>query len=229
MTHEPSERGCKTIVTIPTTVALNPSTNVSVTTAFTAIDWGIKVTWASSDLDLFTPASAPILARMPTAASQTSDNTREQSVTSSRTSALKSAQTTSKSLTAAGSQKQDSHSGKAVNTSTGLSTGAKAGIAVGAAAVLILFLVCVFLLFLRRHRAKRIAQEVIEKRTSAPRTPRFAPWELDGAQRYEVYGTSSPVEVDAQASKAELDSGWRGWELRRSERASVPRAELSSD
>lgn len=54
--------GCYSTVTTPT-VVLSGGSEVTATTSFIAADWDIKVVWESSDLNHFTPASAPLLSR----------------------------------------------------------------------------------------------------------------------------------------------------------------------
>jgi LPXTG-motif cell wall-anchored protein len=106
---------------------------------FVAVLPQIDVQWASSDLSLFTPASAPVL---PAA----SISKFEALTTSAATSTLQSGTQTS------------SPTSKASAGSNGLSTGAEAGIGVGIAiAVLLLISGIIYFVFRRRRRNKNAA------------------------------------------------------------------------
>ena len=60
MTYEDGV-GCLSTVTTATRVALNPDTITTISATFVAADYYIKVAWASTQLDQFTPAFAPLL------------------------------------------------------------------------------------------------------------------------------------------------------------------------
>ena len=53
-------QACKSSPLTSTVVALNASTNKTVTPPYVLLDWPLSIQWASSDFDAFTPASAPL-------------------------------------------------------------------------------------------------------------------------------------------------------------------------
>ena len=149
---------CKKATTGPLVVAAASQSEIAVTTPFLAYDWAITVAWASSDLDSFKPASAPLL----TAGVQsTSAPAAPASVPTRRSHpATSTASAASAASTATQTEDLGSHSTTSAASPTsasGLSTAAKAGIGVGAAlgCLLILVLVAILVLMLRRQRQKR--------------------------------------------------------------------------
>jgi len=53
-------QACKSSPLTSTVVALNASTNKTVTPPYVLLDWPLSIQWASSDFEAFTPASAPL-------------------------------------------------------------------------------------------------------------------------------------------------------------------------
>ena len=198
-----------TTVTTPTVVALNPSTNISISTAFVAADWYIKVAWASSDLNDFKPASAPLLtsvSQTASTASLPSSNGNSSTMQTpgpppSRLSASNAGVTTSAATTSA-------HS----NAPNGLSTGAEAGIGVGAsiAGLLLIAAVTFFLLRNRRHRKVRDSAPAGHGMVDA----KNAPEEKDSQRIHEAHGDSRLAEADSSNVRAELEGNWHGHEVR---------------
>jgi hypothetical protein len=120
---------CAKLVTTATPVVIGSST-VTATPPFMAIDNPVMVAWVSSDLDLFTPASAPLL---------------EDRATSSRNATTFSP----------GSQRKSN-----TTTSSGLSSGAKAGIAAGnICGLLVIVLLVLLLACVRKHHQQRKESE----------------------------------------------------------------------
>ena len=131
-------------MTTATTVALDETTNQTVTTPVFVADWPILVAWQSSDLAKFTPASAPLLPVAATAA-----QSRCKASMPSRTGTI-------------------SDQTEATDCHPGLSAGAKVGIGVGVtlAAVVLLGIIAAFLY--RRKRHQRIPQDEIPEIDSMP-------------------------------------------------------------
>ncbi|KAF2766428.1 hypothetical protein EJ03DRAFT_384703 [Teratosphaeria nubilosa] len=121
--------------------ALNPSVDISMTTSFLAIDWYSKVAWASSDLSLFSPASALFLTYTGTSASTiastgiTSSAALPGSTAGSPSNQVPSSPTATPGTTV---DAATSTSTTAVNKKPALSAGADAGIGIGVAVELIL-------------------------------------------------------------------------------------------
>lgn len=72
--------GCFTTITTPTVVRLNAESTTTMSTAFVAADWAIQVAWNSADLNLFTPASAPLIEASAAAANNTQANMTGQEI-----------------------------------------------------------------------------------------------------------------------------------------------------
>ncbi|KAF2484515.1 hypothetical protein BDY17DRAFT_130140 [Neohortaea acidophila] len=72
--------GCFTTITTPTVVRLNAESTTTMSTAFVAADWPIQVAWNSADLNLFTPASAPLIEASAAAANNTQANMTGQEI-----------------------------------------------------------------------------------------------------------------------------------------------------
>ena len=70
--------GCMSTVTTSTTVVNDKGTTVTMTSPFIAADWDIKVVWAYSQLDVFTPASAPLLRRVSLGSATPTNNVTSQ-------------------------------------------------------------------------------------------------------------------------------------------------------
>ncbi|TKA45173.1 hypothetical protein B0A54_04269 [Friedmanniomyces endolithicus] len=117
------------------TVLINNST-VQYSNAFTAFAPTIAVAWALTDLDRYTPASAPIFATDLTAATVRSS-------TATTISASQSSPTTSSSTLST-----------PIQSSSSLSTGATAGIGVGAALGGLALIALEVWLFLRRRKSR---------------------------------------------------------------------------
>ncbi len=174
-------------------VALNASVNASITTPFVAAAWGVQVIWASSDLGLFNPESAPLLQRASStgaSASQTPPSTKSGSATPTH-----------------------SHH-------NGLSSGEEPGIGVGVAvAVLIVVAVLIILILRRRKRQRRETAEnspATSREEHQTRTQQDQPQveEIDGRPKFEASSPDSRQssglhEADSVAryTPAELDGG----------------------
>lgn len=111
---------------------------------------------------------------------------------------------------------------------SGLSTGAIVGVSVGAAVAGLIIIGLIILLWKRKQKTnsseslnsveKAIVQSGNSSDNVSPASdgadrPRHA--EIDGEVVYEVQGArepQKPFEADHTHTRAELDSGWRGWE-----------------
>lgn len=175
---------------------------------FTGYAFPIVVTWASTDLYRFTPASAPLLAGLSTAAPSPTS---------------KIAQTTStepvrNTATAAGKNR--------------LSTGAQAGIGVGVSIAGLCVLIAGGWLLLRRRKNRSVSQDdkqpYVDAKAELPdkqpaRTSATAA-ELaeDGgvnkmpasARQVELPATSKPLEMDSQMQRHELEAATAAHEVR---------------
>ena len=180
---------------------------------FVALFTPLMVTWASSDLNRFTPSSAPLKG----SAMSTSDISGSQShsqKTHSNAPTSTSAAPKSKSTTAAPNP-------------SGLNTGAKAGIGVGVSVFALCLFFIVFWSLRRRRNRQKINQPVdhpyVDAKAELPgkdnaKTPRSAAelaadsnfgemsgvdgaLELEGSrQRHELYGDDGGHEVDASVT-----------------------------
>ena len=152
----------------PAVVAVN-QTSVTVTTPFLAYDWAITVAWASSDLDSFKPASAPLAPSdtPPATASAAptgglSSRPRLAASTLSPTGAISSHPVTG-SPPITGSPSSPTSAG-------GLSTTGKVGIGtgIGLGCPLILLLLALFVLMRRKKRQNQEAARVVEYGDETP-------------------------------------------------------------
>ncbi|KAI1334398.1 hypothetical protein F5Y15DRAFT_291964 [Xylariaceae sp. FL0016] len=167
------------------------STTLPATTAFAN---PISVAWQESDLPLFTPASAPLLALA------------AQGITFPPASA-------SSSLTSSTTSSSSSSSTSAASGSSSLSTGAAAGIGVGVT-------VCLFALILGVWWFVRHFQ-VMRRNNSSPQegagVAREKTENLHHGNPYavnqhpvEAPDTTLRYEVDGRNPRSELDGGWQG-------------------
>jgi hypothetical protein len=183
---------------------------------FFAEQWPLSIEWASSDLSLLTPASAPLLGL----------TTATGVVSLASDAALGSAA----GAGSAGSRSSSSHANGAPVTDDGLSTGAKAGIGVGAGvAVVALIAALVFWIFKRRSTRKRIPEEAPKAEYSDFGGKAELSSEGAAVRRPEpsvelAAINTSPQEIDAQSnqikrgfrkkkqSPVELEGNWYGHE-----------------
>lgn len=170
---------CTRLVTTPTTVALHSGDFSSIKTDFTAADVWLAIAWASSDLNNFTPKSAPILARM-----------TETALSSSSSAAATGAKPGGPSKT-----------GHAEHKSSGgdLSTGADAGIAVGTA-IVVLVVVGLLVWFCLRRRKRRQQRGVAGVGLSAADTTPLPPYSSSRVQ------SGSYQKIDPWSGGAPADS-----------------------
>lgn len=133
---------CASWINPPATIALNAQTNTTITAPALAYEWYISVEWASSDLNLFTPRSAPILA------------TTSVSYSTSTSPSAPSRPTGPASSTSPASSHHSPSGGGS------LSTGAIAGVAVGAAIAFLLIIAAIafFVLSSRKRKDRKTAE-----------------------------------------------------------------------
>lgn len=173
---------CVKLVTPPTPVVVGSST-ITATEPFLALEPVVPIAWASSDLDLFTPASAPLL--------QAEDR------------AISSANTTTPSP---GSERK-SH---ATTSSSGLSTGVKVGIATGSICGLLVIVLLVLLLSrMRNHHLQK--KERATKNGALEGNLNHI--ESDTLAIFEASSESKPAEADSSNARVELDGYWHGYEV----------------
>lgn len=209
--------GCASTVATPTTVALDENTSFEVSTTIVVEDWPVFVGWQSSDLNLFTPASAPILARTTDTASpsRSSAASKTGAPTPSRTPAP-GAHTGTKvpissrvSTPAGGSNTGTGRAGgtsiaesdSSNNTPGKLTLGAEIGIAVGVAVAIIAIAAMAFWLVRRKRQriysAKSPSQTNVDKQSVGS----------NGIPVYERH------EAPPSPRRAELPTGWHGHEM----------------
>lgn len=179
---DPIEEGhvCTSTVETPTSIlAAAGGPTINVEPPLVIWEWNVHVTWAASDLNVFTPPSAPILAASTSQTSPRNQPTPTRSPKPHET---------------------------ASDHASGLSTGEETGIGVGAGIGIILLAVAAFWVLRRRKRAQRVSappqvaqitrHELSEKPIyevqSEPKTAELDPYasraELEGDWRgYEVH------------------------------------------
>jgi len=166
-----------------------------VTDFFSAYDWPISVMWAESDLDKFTPASAPLLAANAGSTSGAASTTSPAHLSGTAT-------------------------GTALPTPTGskgLSTGAQAGIGVGVAVVVLAVLAVAGFIFYQRRKGKR-AQEVHGWAQPAPTAEIGYGKDMGHHQSLSEMDSSSGVWSPQQTYRSELEGeGSPGYKPYRSE------------
>lgn len=153
--------------------------------SFTAYGQAVLVAWESSDLDSFTPASAPLIRAV------TSNLT---SITSSTATSAAPSDTTSLDET----------------PPNGLTAGARAGIGVGVACGI--GLACVVLGFVLYKRRRRTREDAVTElpATQAP-SERKAELGSDGHIE-EIDGLGIIPEADHANARYELEGNWQGYE-----------------
>lgn len=139
--------GCYSTVTISTDVVVNAFTTTAITKPFTAWDWHIQVVWESSDLSLFSPASAPLL-RTPSTSVSTMKSANAASL-------VPGADTSAQGTSIAGTTISTTTSTSTPTSQAGLSGGAIAGIVVGAILGIVALLGLVYFLLRKRRVQKR--------------------------------------------------------------------------
>ena len=185
----------KTLCTVVTDTMIVANANASMTLPkfdVLLVEAPIRVGWQSSDLDLFTPASAPLFQNAYLLTAATTDTT---TIISTPTFIPASAGKTGRVVAP-------------TNKSDFLSKGDKAGIGVGVA-LACLFVAVGILVVMHRNRRRSSLRRRAEKDTSAPGIRDRA--NLDGTQIYEASPHSRPAEADS-TSRAELEGGWHGHE-----------------
>ncbi|KAF3050207.1 hypothetical protein E8E11_008567 [Didymella keratinophila] len=111
---------------------------------------------------------------------------------------------------------------------SGLSTGATVGVSIGAAVAGLIIIGLIILLWKRKQKTNRSKSLNSEEKAIVPdgdsrgdvnpasdETNRIRQAEIDGGVVHEVHGArepQKPFEADHTHTRAELDSGWRGWE-----------------
>ena len=159
-------------------------------------NWPIEVQWASSDLDNFTPKSAPL-------------SNWVDLVTSSSSATQSSATHPATRAQSSGSQPTSTAHTDTGNASSGLSTGAKAGIGVGAAFAFFATLACIVLFFMARRKRKTAPDSTGEPHASMSELPGHELRErhqLSGNPIHEAAGHYKPRELDS-SPRAELEGG----------------------
>jgi hypothetical protein len=181
-------------------------TTITPSISFVAYQWPLSVEWASPDLSLFTPASAPVIA-------------------SDATSTIVSGSGTGTPSGARQSGKIPAASTTPANSDAGLSTGATVGIAVGVVVAVIAVLAGIFFWWFKRRRSgQRIpdgsdkggqpfyVDQKVELPTEEPRRKDVAhPIELDAMNLHEL---DVPERTNSKHNSvrepAELEGDWHG-------------------
>ena len=176
-------------VTTATVVAKDDFTNVSTSGPWVAGDWYIKVVWATSDLDLFTPKSAPlqrIASRTGKSSSAGASGRKGSSLQPPRSSPLP----TYAPQTSAPVASSDSTGPTHATTTPGISTGVKAGIGVGAAVAGIVIIVLVLLVLrYRRQNQHRNMNRMSQEKLGAMQLDSDPIYEASGIPRAELDGS----------------------------------------
>lgn len=188
-------RVCISTVTTSTSLVLADRTTV-VTDFFSAYDWPISVMWAESDLNKFTPASAPLLAG-------------------------KAASTSNAASTSSPAQMSETGTSTALPTPTGskgLSTGAEVGIGIGVAAIALALLAVAGFILYRRRKAKKVQPEGHEWAQPAPTSEIGYGKDMGHHQSLSEMDSSSGVWSPQQTYRSELEGeGSPGYKPHRSE------------
>jgi hypothetical protein len=174
--------GCGTIVTTDTSVVIGSTTKI--THGFVAMESMILVAWNSSDLSMFTPASAPLLEAI------------------DRTTAA------AKLITTTHSGNKSTSS----STTPRLAAETKGLIAVGTVGGVLFFIMLGFLLAgARRHHIARKRASVTATTVDREIVPGKA--ESDGSVIFEADDEASkPAEADPSNMRVELEGEWHGYE-----------------
>jgi hypothetical protein len=159
-------------------------------------NWPIEVQWASSDLDSFTPKSAPLSKwyDFVTSLSSTSQSSTTRPATP---------------VQSGGSQPTSTGNNTTGSDSSGLSTGAKAGIGVGAAFAFFAALAFLVLFFMYRRKRKAGTNSTAEPdaRTHELRSHELQErHQLGGNPIHEAAGHPKSRELDS-SPRAELEGG----------------------
>lgn len=183
---------CTEHITNPSVISYTNS-SLGVATSFVAQQWPIFAVWASSDLSLFHPKSAPLLEAGSTITLSTPAATSNPPSSPSTAPAQKSTGTTSSSL----------------------STGAQIGIGVGVGVGALLVIIALVVFFLaRRQRRQRNAGA-----TPAPASDVSTEntWSSEDAKTrgvYQLHSDSALSEADSRQQPAELPGDWEGRGIR---------------
>ncbi|KAK5115454.1 hypothetical protein LTR62_001113 [Meristemomyces frigidus] len=181
---------CSMYVATSTTVRSGSQTAAPLSN-FIALQWPVSVQWQSTDLDVFSPASAPLLVQTQTSSTVSG---RSESLTAARSATESRASVGAATATAAGS-----------SGSGGLSTGAEAGIGAGIGALALVLIGLAIWIFLRRRRNKRAQGRGINHDASAA-TYEGMKAELPGSSSEDYTGdakghamqTGTPVELESE-------------------------------
>jgi hypothetical protein len=180
------------------------TTTITPSISFVAYQWPLSVEWASSDLSLFTPASAPVIA---------SDATS--TIASGTDTAITSGARQSGQIPAATT--------RSATSDTGLSTGATAGIAVGAVVAVIAVLAGILFWWFKRRRSSQLipnesdkggqpfyVDQKVELPTEEPRRQDVArPIELDAMNVHELdVPERTKSKHNSNKEPVELDGDW---------------------
>ena len=207
-------------------IAGDSTRTVTVSFTLNAYQWPLSVEWASSDLSLFTPASAP-LQNMTTTSMTIQSTGKAPTFGASRTSGTP--------LTS-GASRSSATSSFHRHSDAALLSGAKVGIGVGAAVGGIAIVLVGFIWFFKRRKARHhdwdaphashesyplyvdgkgeLSSEAAQRN---PARSTHSPIELDGRVDFEhgaaANGTLTRRRPEQEADTTELDSDWQGNEV----------------